>query len=263
MLITSTQNARVREVLRLTEKAAERRRQGLFVLEGPREFQRAIRHGLEPEAVFHCQDILGMQEWETIAPSSGNYGYFHVSRHVFSRMAYRDDSGGLVAVMRQRSHPLGELTLTGHPLLLVLESVEKPGNLGAILRTADAAGLDAVIVCDPQTDLYNPNVVRSSTGALFSVPIGVAPSGEVIRWLSDRGIRTFCTYLGASVPYHEADLRGPAAIVMGTEAVGLSQEWVGSSFQNIIIPMHGTADSLNVSTTAAIVVFEALRQRGS
>ncbi|HRY99348.1 MAG TPA: RNA methyltransferase [Bacteroidales bacterium] len=262
MELTSTQNPRIKSLLLLTEKAAERQLSGLFVVEGPRELERALKHGFVADQLFHCEDIFPLQEWEArgFSAISGAL-YYRVNRHVFSRIAYRDGTGGVVAVMRQKGHSLDTLKLSGNPLLLVLESVEKPGNLGALLRTADAAGLDGIIVCDPRTDIYNPNVVRSSTGALFSVPLAIATTGEVIAWLDQRGVKNYCTSLAASVPYHEADMKGPLAIVMGAEAEGLSETWIRAADENILIPMRGTADSLNVSVSAAIVVFEALRQR--
>ncbi|MDP4207104.1 MAG: RNA methyltransferase, partial [Bacteroidota bacterium] len=184
-----------------------------------------------------------------------------VSRDVYEKIAYRENSGGIVALARPRQHQLEDIPLSNVPLLLVLESVEKPGNLGALLRTADAAGLDGVIVCDPQTDLYNPNVVRSSIGCLFSVPVAICNSSEAIEWMRTKGITIYCTYLQAAVPYHTVDFKRPSAIVMGTEADGITPLWVKAADQNIIIPMRGDADSMNVSTSAAVVVFEACRQR--
>jgi len=160
-----------------------------------------------------------------------------------------------------KAHSLEQIKLSKNPLVLILESVEKPGNLGALLRTADAAGVDAVIICDPQTDFYNPNVIRSSVGCVFTTPIASATSEDTIAWLKHNAITVYCTYLKAAKPYHETDYTGPCAIVMGTEATGLSDLWIKSSTNNIIIPMQGKIDSMNVSTAAAVVVFEAKRQR--
>jgi TrmH family RNA methyltransferase len=159
-------------------------------------------------------------------------------------------------------HGLNQLRLSKNPLLLILESVEKPGNLGAVLRTADAAGVDAVIICDPHTDFYNPNVIRSSVGCVFTNQIASATSEETINWLKENNIKIFSTYLKASAPYHETDFTKPCAIILGTEATGLSDLWVKKSDATIIIPMQGKIDSMNVSTAAAVVVFEARRQRG-
>ena len=167
-----------------------------------------------------------------------------------------------MAVAQQKTHRLDNITLSANPLILVLEAVEKPGNLGAILRTADAAGLDAVIICDPKTDFYNPNVIRSSVGTVFTNQLASASTEETIAWLKQNNIAIISTYLEASQPYHTVDFTRPSAIIMGTEATGISMEWVRQSIASIIIPMSGKVDSMNVSTAAAVVVFEAKRQRG-
>jgi TrmH family RNA methyltransferase len=184
-----------------------------------------------------------------------------VSREVFEKLAVREDSGGVLAVAEMKPHGLEQISLSKNPLLLILEGVEKPGNLGAILRTADAAGVDAVIICDPQTDFYNPNVIRSSVGCVFTKQIAAASSEQTIAWLKKNNIDIYCTYLSASQIYHQVNYRKPSAIVMGTEATGLSETWVKNATANIIIPMHGKIDSMNVSNAAAVVVFEAVRQR--
>jgi RNA methyltransferase, TrmH family len=185
-----------------------------------------------------------------------------VQRSVFEKLAYRESTGGVIAVAEQREHSLSAIKLSTNPLLLILESVEKPGNLGAILRTADAAGVDALVICDPQTDFYNPNVIRSSVGCVFTRQVASASSEETILFLKKHGIKVYSTHLQASVPYHTIDYTVPCAIVMGTEATGLSPFWVDHADQTIIIPMQGKIDSMNVSTAAAVVVFEAQRQRG-
>jgi TrmH family RNA methyltransferase len=185
-----------------------------------------------------------------------------VSKEVFDKIAVRENSGGVLAVAEQKTHRLQELKLSHNPLILILESVEKPGNLGAILRTADAAGVDAVIICDPQTDFYNSNVIRSSIGCIFTKQTASATSEDTLTWLKENGINIYCTYLKASQPYHQIDYKAPCAIVMGTESTGLSDAWVKASTANIIIPMQGAIDSMNVSTAAAVVIFEARRQRG-
>jgi TrmH family RNA methyltransferase len=165
-------------------------------------------------------------------------------------------------VAKQKTHSLDSIRLSANPLVLVLESVEKPGNLGGILRTADAAGLDAVIICDPKTDFYNPNVIRSSVGCIFTNQVATATSEEALSWLKKNNIVPYSTYLKASRPYHTVDYTKPCAIVMGTEATGLSNVWTTEDQNPIIIPMHGRIDSMNVSTAAAVIVFEARRQRG-
>jgi RNA methyltransferase, TrmH family len=258
-LITSTQNPKVKSLLAL-EKPRERRKQQLFVVEGAKEVRMALEAGYKIGNIFFCEEILDqhessdlLQEDKLLVP---------VSKEVFDKIAIRESSGGILAVAEQKTHRLQDIKLSKNPLLLILEAVEKPGNLGAILRTADAAGVDAVIICDPQTDFYNPNVIRSSVGCVFTKQIASATSEETIAWLRKNEIKIFCTYLKASKPYHETDFTGPSAIVMGTEATGLSDGWVQNSSANIIIPMQGKIDSMNVSNAAAVVVFEAMRQRG-
>jgi len=258
-LITSTQNPKVKSLLAL-EKPRERRKQQLFVVEGAKEVRMALQAGYKIGNIFFCEEILDQRESSDLLREDKLL--VPVSKEVFDKIAIRESSGGILAVAEQKAHRLQDLKLSKNPLLLILEAVEKPGNLGAILRTADAAGVDAVIICDPQTDFYNPNVIRSSVGCVFTKQIASATSEETIAWLKKNEIKIFCTYLKASKPYHETDFTGPSAIVMGTEATGLSDSWVQNSSANIIIPMQGTIDSLNVSNAAAVVVFEAMRQRG-
>jgi len=258
-LITSTQNPKVKSLLAL-EKPRERRKQQLFVVEGAKEVRMALEAGYKIGNIFFCEEVLDQAESSDLLREEKLL--VPVSKEVFYKIAIRESSGGILAVAEQKTHRLQDLKLSKNPLLLILEAVEKPGNLGAILRTADAAGVDAVIICDPQTDFYNPNVIRSSVGCVFTKQIASATSEETIAWLKKNEIKIFCTYLQASKPYHETDFTGPSAIVMGTEATGLSDSWVQNSAANIIIPMQGTIDSLNVSNAAAVVVFEAMRQRG-
>jgi RNA methyltransferase, TrmH family len=256
--ITSTQNPKVKNLIAL-EKPRERRKQCLFVVEGKKEIGMAIQAGYKIGNLFFCEDLITRQELASL--ETDDKLLIPVSKDVFDKIAVRENSGGVLAVAEQKTHRLADLKLSKAPLVLILESVEKPGNLGAILRTADAAGVDAVIISDPQTDFYNPNVIRSSIGCVFTVPIASADSAETIEWLKINNISIFCTYLKASKPYHEIDYTIPSAIVMGTEATGLSETWVKASTANIIIPMSGVIDSMNVSTAAAVVVFEAKRQR--
>lgn len=257
--ITSTQNPKVKSLLAL-EKPRERRKQGLFIIEGKKEIRMALDAGYKIGNLFFCDEIISPQELSSLG--TDDKLLIPVSAEVFDKIAIRESSGGVLAVAEQKANKLSELKLSSNPLVLVLEAVEKPGNLGAILRTADAAGVDAVITCDPQTDFYNPNVIRSSIGCVFSTQIASATSAETIDWLKKRNIQIFCTYLRASQPYYSVDFTMPSAIVMGTEATGLSDLWVRSGNANIIIPMQGKIDSMNVSTATAVVVFEAKRQRG-
>lgn len=259
VLITSTQNPKIKSLL-LLEKPRERKKQSVFVVEGKKEVMYALKAGYQIQNIFFCEDIISAQE--LIELKLNDRLLIPVSREVFDKIAVRESSGGMIAIADQKSHNLDDIKLKNNPLLLILESVEKPGNLGAILRTADAAGVDAVIICDPQTDFYNPNVIRSSVGCVFTKQIASATSEETIHWLKKNNVNIFCTYLRASKPYYETDFTTPSAIVMGTEATGLSDSWVENATANIIIPMQGVIDSMNVSTAAAVVIFEALRQRG-
>lgn len=260
--ITSAQNPRIKNFVHL-QKARERKTQNVFVVEGEKEFCRALEYHYQFTGIFVCFDLIPQSRFKSISAGVNHDSeVFPVSKEVFEKIAYREGSGGIIALARPKSHGLADLKLCDSPLLLVLEAVEKPGNLGAMLRTADAAGVDAVVVCDPQTDIYNPNVVRSSIGCLFSVPLVVCNSLEAISWMKQQNISIYCTYLKAAVPYTEVDFTCASAIVMGTEADGITDQWVEAADQNIIIPMQGSADSMNVSTSAAVVVFEACRQRG-
>ncbi len=257
--ITSAQNPKIKNLLAL-EKPRERRKQGLFVIEGRKETGLALQGGYKIGNLFFCEELITPQELEELSPDDKLL--IPVSKEVFNKIAVRENSGGVLAVAEQKTHRLHDIRLSRNPLILVLESIEKPGNLGAILRTADAANLDAVIICDPQTDFYNPNVIRSSIGCVFTNQVASATSEETLRWLETNGITPYSTYLKASKPYHTVDFKKPSAIVMGTEATGLSNVWITENQHPIIIPMGGRIDSMNVSTAAAVIVFEARRQRG-
>jgi TrmH family RNA methyltransferase len=258
-LITSLQNPKIKNIIAL-EKARERTKQNLFVIEGAKELSLAVAGGYQIESVFFCPAIIESKQLQTIVKHEQLL--IPVQQNVFSKIAYRESTGGVIALGEQKQHRLETLKLSARPLVLVLEGVEKPGNLGAVLRTADAAGIDAVIICDPRIDFYNPNVIRSSVGCVFTNQIASASTDETIAWLHQNNISIYCTYLKASKPYHEINYTNSSAIIMGTEAVGLSDAWINNSSENIIIPMQGKIDSMNVSTAAAVVVFEASRQRG-
>jgi TrmH family RNA methyltransferase len=257
--ITSTQNPKVKNLLAL-EKPRERKKQCLFVIEGKKEIGMALEAGYKIGNLFFCEELISKDVLLSLGASDKLM--IPVSKEVFDKIAVRENSGGVLAVAEQKTHRLQELKLSHNPLILILESVEKPGNLGAILRTSDAAGVDAVIICDPQTDFYNSNVIRSSIGCIFTKQTASATSEDTLTWLKENGINIYCTYLKASQPYHQIDYKAPCAIVMGTESTGLSDAWVKASTANIIIPMQGAIDSMNVSTAAAVVIFEARRQRG-
>lgn len=258
-LITSHQNPKIKNV-QVLEKARERKSQNAFIIEGLKELSLAVEGKYRINSVFFCPEIVDLKDLQLIIKQENLL--IPVQQSVFEKIAYRESSGGIIAVAEQKRHTLSDIKLRNSPFVLVLESIEKPGNLGAILRTADAAGVDAVIICDPQTDFYNPNVIRSSIGCVFTTPIASATSEETLLWLKKNSIHIYATYLKAARPYHEVDFTTPSAIVMGTESTGLSDQWVQEADATIIIPMQGKIDSMNVSTAAAVVVFEACRQRG-
>ncbi len=258
-MITSTQNPKIKEFLRLS-KGRERKITGLFIIEGYREIKRAFENGYRLEKLFICPE-LNVPDFSHIINNRPEIQTFEVNKHVYSRIAYRDNSDGIIAVAGQRSFSFNDIPENKQGLYLVLESVEKPGNLGAILRTADAANVDAVFICNNQTDIYNPNIIRASLGCLFSKKIIQSSTKETIDFFKKRKINIFASALQDSVHYYNADMRPPSAIIMGSEARGLSEEWRKAANKIIKIPMKGIADSLNVSVSAAVLVFEALRQR--
>lgn len=240
-------------------KSRESREKGVFLIEGVRELEKAVKAGYHLTSLFYCPELISIEYLKIFSGKTTEV--YTITKEVFQRITYRGNSGGLIATAKRKEHHIIGLQLNKNPLLLILESVEKPGNLGAILRTADAAGVDAVIVCDQQTDLYNSNVIRSSLGCIFTIPVFVGSSAEVIDLLKANEIKIYCTSLLASVPYYTIDFTISAAIIMGAEATGLTPIWLDHSDQNIVIPMRGNVDSLNVSTSAAIVIFEAMKQR--
>lgn len=271
--ITSAQNPKIKNLLLLQEKSRARKEQGLFVVEGRRELEHCIEAGFRVRTVFVCPAIAG-EEWLPSVPLRGpvraNTPGSHsspdvigISEQIYRKIAYREGTEGIVAEVEYRTIGLEDLKLPENPLILVLEAVEKPGNLGAVLRTADAAGADAVIVADPLTDLYNPNLIRASIGAVFTVPTVTAPTEDVIPWLKARGIQILTAQLQDSSLYYDVDMKRGTAIVMGTESTGLTQPWREAADAHIRIPMLGRLDSLNVSVSASILVYEAVRQRHS
>ena len=258
--ITSTQNPKIKRLQTLQQKSSERRQSGLFVVEGRRELMHCIETGFTIDTVFWCPAVEGGTEPLPSWPSDTRL--YEISKEVYEKVAYRGSTEGVIAEVRTRQLTLEELLLPERPLIVVVERVEKPGNLGAILRSADAAGVDAVIVCDPLTDLFNPNLVRSSVGAVFSVPCVACSSEACITFLKAHGIQILTAQLQDSELYYDTDMRRATAIVMGTEATGLTDAWRQAADAHIRIPMLGRVDSLNVSVSAAILMFEAVRQRG-
>ena len=260
--ITSVQNPKIKRLMLLQQKSAERRKVGLFVVEGLRELLHCIKAGYEIDTLFYCLELMpDNDDALQLRAFIDDQRSFCVSKDVYSRVAYRSTTEGVIAEMAVRHIMLSDLKLTANPLICVLESVEKPGNLGAVLRSADAAQADAVIVCDPLTDLFNPNLIRSSIGAIFTVPTVACSSADCISFLKARGIHILTAQLQDSRLYYDTDMRTGTAIVMGTEATGLTQAWRLAADAHIRIPMLGQLDSLNVSVSAAILLFEAVRQR--
>ena len=283
--ITSAQNRKVKELLTLVEKSKARSAAGLFVVEGQRELGHCLDAGFIPETLFICGEVMAVQNNAVNVAKTGHLaeniegkdgldaliakaealnprlGVVQIPAFLYEKVAYRGSTEGIIAEVHSVPRSLENLRLGERPLVMVLESVEKPGNLGAVLRSADAAGADAVIVCDPLTDIWNPNLIRSSVGAVFSVPVAVCTSADAIAFLKKRGIRILTAQLQDSEWYYDTDMTGATALVMGTESTGLTQAWRDSADAHIKIPMLGRLDSLNVSVSAAVLLYEAVRQR--
>ena len=262
-VITSLQNPGIKNVVKLRRRA-DRDEQGLLIVEGYRELKRALENNRRPVSLFYCMDFfLGKNEPELISRCrDAGVEILSCSRAVFAKMAYRERPEGLLALIPQVKNDLSGLKLPAAPLLIVAEAIEKPGNLGTILRSADAAGADAVIVCDRCTDVNNPNVVRASVGALFTVPLAETSSAEAIQWLHGKKIQILAASPHGKLAYTQADLRRGTAIVVGAEQYGLSAQWMKAADLQVRIPMHGQIDSLNVAAATTILLFEAARQRG-
>jgi TrmH family RNA methyltransferase len=259
--ITSSQNSFVKSLIQLQEKAKARKESGTFLIEGIREIELAIKGNYKIETILFLPELVSETQLKKIVQSSA-VDIIEISKEVYQKLAYRDTTEGILAVAKTKSLQLSDLNLPQNPLILVMESIEKPGNIGAILRTCDAAKVDAVIIANPKTDLYNPNIVRSSVGCLFTNQIATATTEETINYLVENKIDFYSATLQNSTSYHTQNYTTPTALVVGTEATGLSQLWRDKATQNIIIPMQGAIDSMNVSVAAAILIFEAKRQRG-
>ena len=262
--ISSLQNPLVKKVLLLKEKSRERKKANLFVLEGQLELELALKGGYDIQTLFFYDSIISKTDVMNLFQGfKTKPELISVSKDVYQKIAYRETTEGVVAIAQSRPHLLEELQFKNKkPLILVAEAPEKPGNIGALLRTADAANLDAVIIANPKGDVYNPNVIRSSVGCVFTNQIATGSTSQVIDFLKSKDVDIFCAALSASIPYTKIDFNKAAAIIVGTESTGLSKEWLDNSTQNIIIPMRGEIDSMNVSVSAAIIIFEATRQRG-
>lgn len=257
--ITSIQNPYIKSLIQLQEKSKVRKQTGTFLIEGQREISLALKGIFEIETILFSAEVISETEAKKL---SNKAELIEISKEVYQKLAYRDTTEGILAVAKTKSLKLSDLELSNNPLILVAEAPEKPGNIGALLRTADAANLDAVIIANPKSDLYNPNIVRSSVGCLFTNQIATGTTDEIIAFLKEQNINIYCATLQNSTSYHTQDYTSPTALVVGTEATGLTQEWRNAATQNIIIPMQGEIDSMNVSVAAAILIFEAKRQRG-
>lgn len=258
--ISSVQNPFIKQIIQLQDKAKVRKQLSLFVIEGQREIELALKGGYELETLLFCPELSGKAEKLKI--DIAEKLKIEISKEVYQKIAYRDSTEGIIAIAKSKPLQLSDLKVGKNPLILVAEGLEKPGNLGALLRTADAANIDAVIIANPKSDMYNPNIVRSSVGCLFTRQIAVATSEEAIAFLKEHHINIYCATLQDSTTYHTQNYNEPTALVVGTEATGITEIWRQNATKNINIPMQGVIDSMNVSVAAAILVFEAKRQRG-
>ncbi len=259
-MISSSNNPKIKQLRLLMEKSRLRRETGLFVIEGIRELEIALKSGFRINELYLSPDILRDKEKEAWFREQSRMAE-ELDSCLYGKLAYRGTTEGVLAVMYGNNIKPADVHLQDPALVIVLESVEKPGNLGAILRTADASGTGAVLICDPLTDIYNPNPIRASLGCIFSVPTLACTSEDAYQWLSRQGIQVVAATCQATTWYNECDYRKPTALVMGSESNGLSAFWREKASHEIKIPMKGIIDSLNVSAATAILCFEALRQR--
>ena len=258
--ISSLQNPLIKQILLLQDKSRERKKSGLFIIEGQREIELAIKGGYSIKTILYCSEIVSKDFINSISKISTES--IEISIEVYKKLAYRSTTEGVIAIANSKIGSIKHLNINSkNPLILIAEAPEKPGNIGALLRTADAANLDAVIIANPKTDLYNPNIIRSSIGCVFTNTIAIGSTSEIIEFLKEKNISIYSAILQESVPYHSCDFTKSTAIIVGTESEGLSQEWRNNSQKNISIPMQGEIDSMNVSVAAGILIFEAKRQR--
>ncbi|MFQ3181250.1 MAG: TrmH family RNA methyltransferase [Polaribacter sp.] len=258
--ITSIQNSYVKDLIKLQEKSRERKKTGLFIIEGKREISLAIAANYKFDTILYFKELISDQE--VLHLFNENINRIQISKEVYQKLAYRDSTEGIIAVAKSKSFSLENISFkTKNPLILVAEGVEKPGNIGAILRTADAANVAVVLIANPKSDLYNSNIIRASIGCVFTTQIAIGTSEEIITFLLEKNIKIYATTLQNSNEYHKESYTEASAIVVGTEATGLTEIFKEKATQNINIPMQGKIDSMNVSVAAAIVLFEAKRQR--
>ena len=261
--IISPQNSFIKECFQLKEKSRKRRQTGTFLIEGVREISLALKGNCELVTLLILDEKLDSSAIsELLETVNQSTEIITISSEVYKKLALRESTEGAIAIAKSKKHDLSNIKFqTEQPLILVAEAPEKPGNIGALLRTADAANVDAVFIANPKSDLYNGNIIRSSVGCVFTTQIGMGSTEEIIDFLKNNNINIYGAALTASVAYTTIDFCKASAIVVGTEATGLSDEWLNNTTQNIIIPMGGAIDSMNVSVSAAIITFEAVRQR--
>ena len=258
--ISSTKNPMIKHVLMLRDKSRERKKTSLFVIEGQRELKLARKANYNIKTVLYCPDLISINTLKEIIPD--HLECIQISIDVFKKIAYRSSTEGIIAIADIKQHHLKDLKFTNkNPVILVAEAPEKPGNIGALLRTADAANVDATIIANPKGDIYNPNIIRSSVGCIFTNQIAIGDTDTIIAFLKDNNIAIYSAILQEAENYHEQDFTSSTAIVVGTEADGLSKAWREASTKNIQIPMQGEIDSMNVSVAAGILIFEVKRQR--
>jgi TrmH family RNA methyltransferase len=258
--ITSNQNSYIKNLLKLQEKARERKKQGLFIIEGKREITLAIFAGYKFDTILFFPNLIS--EDEVLHLFNANVNRIEISKEVYHKLAYRGSTEGIIAVTKAKNNSLENIQFNSKkPLLLIAEGLEKPGNIGALLRTADAANVDAVLIANPKSDLYNSNIIRSSVGCVFTNQIATGTSEEIIAFLQKNNISIYAATLQNSNEYYKENYMESSAIVVGTEATGLTDIWREAANQNVNIPMQGQIDSMNVSVSAAIILFEAKRQR--
>jgi TrmH family RNA methyltransferase len=258
--ISSAQNPFIKKLVQLQEKAKVRKETNTFLIEGKREFMLAVKGNYSVETVLFVSNLTSKEDLDFYIQNTKDC--IEITQEIYQKLAYRDSTEGVIAIVNAKSHKIFDLKLPENPLILVVESIEKPGNLGAMLRTADAANVDAVLIANPKSDLYNPNLIRSSVGCVFTNSLATGSSEEIIEYLKNKNIAIYAATLQNSNGYHLQNYSQGSAIVVGTEATGLTQIWRDNANQNIVIPMQGQIDSMNVSVAAAILLFEAKRQRG-
>jgi len=257
--IKSTDNQTIKDLIK-RRKGGVSKKAGKFLIDGRREIEIALREKVEIEEIFYCPELARLNKESILFKNTKNT---QISEGVFQKIAYKENPDGFIALAKRSEKKLEDVRLSTCPLVIILEAVEKPGNLGAIIRTAYAAGVDVIILNDQQTDLFNPNIIRASEGLVFSLPLVVCPINKTIDWLKDYKIKTRAAVTGAKKYYYKTNLTGPTALIFGSEAQGLSESWLSATEEKIAIPMKAGIDSLNVSVAAGILMFEIIRQRAA